>query len=194
MACQFFWNMENEFTHQEAVAGCQNLKAELSTFPIEKGKKSIPVSQQKYLILFLINHQVPLIWIELTHTLFQNTWLGENIDYEELGSGELENYESIMNCLELNREGLTEYVDCNKKNYVLCERLIMKTTNVTRNPIVDEQFCKYFDNQIEEVFLLKETVSNTKGQIPNSTEGTPDEFIDLGLIQGIYLKLQMISI
>ena len=44
MACQFFWNKENEFTHQEAVAGCQNLKAELSTFPVEKGKKSIPVS------------------------------------------------------------------------------------------------------------------------------------------------------
>lgn len=111
--------------------------------------------------------------------------MGEPIDYDELGSGELENYDSIMNCLELNREGLTEYVDCNKKNYVLCERLIMKPTNVTRKPILNEQFCKYFDNQIEEVFLLKETVSNTKGQILNSTEGTPNEFIDLGLIQGM---------
>ena len=117
--------------------------------------------------------------------MFQNIWLGENIDYEELGNEELENHDSIMNCLELNREGLTGYVDCNKKNYVLCERLIMKTTNVTRKPILDEQFCKYFDNQIEEVFLLKETVSNTKDQITNSTEGTPSEFIDLGLIQGM---------
>ena len=97
-----------------------------------------------------------------------------------------------MNCLESNREGLTEYVDCNKKNYVLCERLIMKTGNVTRKPIEDNQFCKYFDNQIEEVFLLKETVSNTKSQLPNSTEGTPNEFIDLGLIQGTYLKLHII--
>ena len=44
MACHFFWNKENEFTHQEAVAGCQNFKAELSTLPIEKSKKSIPVS------------------------------------------------------------------------------------------------------------------------------------------------------
>ena len=94
-----------------------------------------------------------------------------------------------MNCLELNMEGFTEYVDCNKKNYVLCERLIMKTANVTRKPILDEQFCKYFDNQIEEVFLLKEAVSNIEGQIdlaiPKSTESTPNEFIDLGLIQGM---------
>ena len=44
MACQFFWNKDNEFTHQEAVTGCQNVKAELSTLPIEKDKKSIPVS------------------------------------------------------------------------------------------------------------------------------------------------------
>ena len=43
MACQFFWNKENEFTHQEAVTGCQNVKAELSTLPIEMGKKPIPV-------------------------------------------------------------------------------------------------------------------------------------------------------
>ena len=120
--------------------------------------------------------------------------MGEPIEYEELGSGELENYDSIMNCLELNTEGFSEYVDCNKKNFVLCERLIMKTTNITRKPILDEQFCKYFDNQIEEVFLMKQTVSKTKGQISNSTEGTPDEFIDLGLIQGTYVKLQMINI
>ena len=95
-----------------------------------------------------------------------------------------------MNCLELNMEGFTEYVDCNKKNYVLCERLIIKTAaNVTRKPILDEQFCEYFDNQIEDVFLLKETVSNILGlinpAIPNSTESTPNEFIDLGLIQGM---------
>ena len=44
MACQFFWNKENKFTHQEAVAGCQNFKAELPTLPIEKGKTSIAVS------------------------------------------------------------------------------------------------------------------------------------------------------
>ena len=44
MSCHFFWNKENEFTYQEAVAGCQNFKAELSTLPIEKGKKSIAVS------------------------------------------------------------------------------------------------------------------------------------------------------
>ena len=97
---------------------------------------------------------------------FQNIWL-KNVDYfdeyEEFGSGEFENGNSET-CLELENDGNFKSSDCNKRNYVLCERSIIQPMNYLTKP-PEEQFCEYIDKQIEEIFLLKEQVSESNSAI-----------------------------
>ena len=84
-------------------------------------------------------------------------------EYEEFGSGEFENG-NFETCLELDNDGNLQSNDCNKRNYVICERSIIKPMNHLKKPPKVE-FCEYIDKQIEEIFLLKEQVSESNGAI-----------------------------
>ena len=106
---------------------------------------------------------------------------GVDIDYEEyfeLGSGEPENND-YNDCVEIEKNsGIWTIVNCQKRNHVLCERLLAKPTNVPSGGSVvtqDEQFCSYFDNQVEKIFsLTEENLHSDPGNIVENIDFNPD--------------------